>query len=311
LPNPFENDRLPNADAFSPALDVVSVHHQASTWLEQAINRAAKLEKPDGQAKIAVLLSTPGFGKTHVAGRVGHRCGERALFVFVPEIEEHGSAVKHVHWYVLKRLFHAQSGQRPLLHSLLAWLCQPSFRSYFDFLPHTVKGQHQSLRDRIDDKAETVLEIIKEVKETAPYMALADSVAARSPTVHAEIVRALTLGWSPRADEVWRWLRGDQLEEARLAELKLPDKPPTTTGLLETVAFLLKRLSMSLVICCDQSEKLLLRRGAFTELTTSLMGWLDNIPNLLLSMTFLEDAWKKLNPAAFKSFGRDRSSAGA
>src|SRR6266566_2388188 len=78
-PNPFSDDRLTEADAFNPALDVASVHQQASTWLEQAIERATQLGKPDGKAKIAILRSTPGFGKTHVMGRVGHRCGEKGL----------------------------------------------------------------------------------------------------------------------------------------------------------------------------------------------------------------------------------------
>src|SRR4051794_36044334 len=81
LPNPFTDDRLTAADVFNSNLDVVSLHHQASAWLEQAIQRATQIDQPDGKAKIAVLLSTPGFGKTHVVGRVGHRCGN-ALTVF-------------------------------------------------------------------------------------------------------------------------------------------------------------------------------------------------------------------------------------
>jgi len=54
-----------NVLVISTALDVVSVHHQASAWLEQAIKRATTLEKPDGKAKLAILRATPGFGKTH------------------------------------------------------------------------------------------------------------------------------------------------------------------------------------------------------------------------------------------------------
>src|SRR5262249_62331581 len=74
LPNPFRDDRLTGADVFNPALDVASVHQHASRCLEQAIERARRQDKPDGRAKIAILQSTPGFGKTHVMGRVAHRC---------------------------------------------------------------------------------------------------------------------------------------------------------------------------------------------------------------------------------------------
>jgi hypothetical protein len=306
LPNPFRDDRLSGAELFKPELDVASVHRAASSWLEQATLRAAQLEQPDGQSKIAILRSTPGFGKTHVLGRVGHHCDDKALFVFVRQMEEHGSPTKHVHWHILDRLFGTLPGQRPLLHNILARLCQPSFRCYFDALPHTVKTQHQALRERLDDRPETVLEIVREAKETAPFLALADSMAKRLPMLPADIIRALALGWSPRDGEAWRWLRGDQLDDAQLAELRLPPEPPTTSRLLLTLAALLKRLGMSLVVCCDQSEKFLRTPGAFDELTTSLMGWLDATPNLVLVLTFLKDDWHVLGTPIFHSF-LDRS----
>jgi hypothetical protein len=305
LPNPFTDDRLTTADAYDPALDVLSVHHQATAWLEHAIHRAAQLDQPDGKAKVGVLLSTPGFGKTHVVGRVGHKCGD-GLMVFVPQVEEHGSPVGHVRWHVLNRLFDAPSGQRPLVHNLLARLCQRSFQCYFDFLPHTVKAKYDALRERLDEGPEAVLEIATEAKETAPFLALADSIASRFPKAPAEVVRALILGWSPRAAEAWRWLRGERLDAPQLAELKLTKDSPTPSEVLQTLALLLRRLSKTLVICCDQSEQLLRREGALNDLTTSLMGWLDTIPNLVLVLTFLEDAWKNLKPDSFKSF-LDRS----
>jgi DNA segregation ATPase FtsK/SpoIIIE-like protein len=308
LPNPFSDDRLTKADAFNPALDVASVHHQVSNWLEEAIERATQLEKPDGEAKIAILRSTPGFGKTHVMGRVAHRCGEKGLFVFVPQMEEHGSPVKHIHWHILKRLFDAPPGQRPWLHSFLARLCHHSFRCYFDFLPHTVKDHHQPLRERLDESPTPVFEIIKEAKETAPYMALGKSIAARLPAVQAEIVEALVLGWSPQAEEAWRWLRGDQLLDAHLAGLEFLEEPPTTSSLLQTLAVLLQQLGMALVICCDQSEGFLRKPTAIDDLTTSLTGWLDTMPNLVIVLTLLKDSWKKLDAGGFSSF-LDRAKA--
>src|ERR1700733_14870785 len=123
LPNPFEDDRLTDAGVFNPALDVGSVNQHASKWLEEAIVRAAHLATADGKAKIAVLRATAGLGKTHVMARVGHQCAAKGLFIFVPQMEEHGSPVKHIHWHILKTLFGAPPGQRPRLHGLLARLC--------------------------------------------------------------------------------------------------------------------------------------------------------------------------------------------
>ncbi len=292
LSNPFADDRLTGAALYNPALDVLSVHQTASTLLHRLIERARSLEKPDGQAKVVILRSVPGLGKTHVFGRVRHQCAEHVLFVYVPQVEEYGSPVKHVHWHVLHALFDAPPGHRPCLHGLLARLCQPSFRRFFDFLPHTVKQQHQALRDRLDNRPETVLEIVREAKEIAPYLALADSIASRLANLPTEVVRALALGWSPRATEAWSWLRGDSLDEAVLAELKLPEDTPTPSRLLQALAGLLRRLGMVLVIGCDQSEQLLERQSELKELTTALMGWLDTIPNVVLSLTFLKDRWE-------------------
>jgi DNA segregation ATPase FtsK/SpoIIIE-like protein len=306
LPNPFTDYRLAGADDYNSSLDVPSVHERASTWLEKAVTRATKLHKVDGTAKIAILQASPGYGKTHIMGRVGHKCRERGLFVFVPQMEEHGSPVKHLHWHILKTLFDAPAGKQTALSKLLARLCQHSFCRYFDALPHTVKQQHQTLRHRLDDKSDTVLEIVREAKEPAPFLALAQSIARRLPTASADVLRALVLGWSPRAQEAWRWLRGEQLEDSQLAELRLPGEAPTTSALLQTLGLVLGRLDMALVICCDQSEKYLEKPDAFRELTTSLMGWLDSVPNLVLVLTFLKDRWQTVRVPAFQSF-LDRS----
>lgn len=302
LPNPFQDDRLTDADAFDPALDVPSVHKTASDSLIDSIARISKLRQPDGNAKIAVILSIPGVGKTHVLGRVQHQLGDRAVFVFVPQVEEHGSPIKHVHWHVLKRLFSAAPEQRPLLHTLLAQLCQHSFRKYFDALPHTVKEQHRAMRDRLDGPSiEPILEIVDKAQEPGPYLELGNSIAARYPGLHNTTIRALVLGWSPFRDEAWRWLRGEQVDEKRLAELKLPSSPPDVTAILRTLTGLLHPLKMPVVICCDQSEKLLRWPNVLSEFTTALMGWVDSIPNLMLAMTFLKDDWRKM-PESFKSF---------
>lgn len=302
LPNPFQDDRLTNADAFDPTLDVPTVHAEASYYLLESIARVSKIRQPDGKAKIAVVLSIPGVGKTHVIGRVQHHLGDQAVFVFVPQVEQHGSPTKHVHWHVLKRLFGAAPDERPLIHSLLARLCQHSFRQYFDALPHTVKEQHKSIRERLDGPGiQPILELVNAAKEPGPFVALGNSIAARYPGLHNTAIRALVLGWSSCRDDAWRWLRGEQVDEKRLAQLKLPPSPPDMTAVLKTLTGILHALKIPVVICCDQSEQLLKIPSALNEFTTALMGWVDSIPNLVLAITFLKDDWKKMNES-FQSF---------
>jgi hypothetical protein len=87
LSNPFNDDRLTAAELFNPNLDVPSLHEHASIMIEQAVAGVSRIKQPDGTGKVIALRSVPGVGKTHVAGRVGHRLGEKALFVFVPQLD--------------------------------------------------------------------------------------------------------------------------------------------------------------------------------------------------------------------------------
>ena len=221
---------------------------------------------------------------------------------FRAQVEEHGSPVKHVQWHVVETLFQEPAGHSPFLHHLLARFCHHSFRRYFDFLPHTVKEQHKDLRQRLDNDPSVVEEIVLACKEPALFLLLADSIHSRLPSLPLEVLRALLLGWSPKATEARRWLRGDDLEENQRTALKLSGEPPTTTRLLQTLAALIHRLGMALVICCDQSEGLLIRPDAAIELSKSLIGWLDSIPNLVLTLSCLKDQWGKLKDKAFSSF---------
>jgi DNA segregation ATPase FtsK/SpoIIIE-like protein len=304
--NPFADDRLTGASAYSPALDVPSFNQAVSDTLLEVIQRASRMRTAEARRKIYILLGGPGYGKTHLMGRIGHNCQDRALFVFVPQIEERGSAVKHIHWHLVESLFRAPTGEAPVLHRLLTRLVHHSFRRYFDFLPHTVKEQHKGLRQRLESDVNVVGEIVAASAEPAPFLRLADSINYRLPTLPLEVLRALVLGWSPWAAEARRWLRGDDLEDEKRAALKLPEEPPTTTRLLQTIAALIHRLGMTVVLCCDQSEALVLRPDAAEELGSSLMGWLDGIPNLVLTLSCLKDQWVKLKGSTTSSF-RDRA----
>jgi DNA segregation ATPase FtsK/SpoIIIE, S-DNA-T family len=301
--NPFADDRLPGASAYSPALDVPSFNQAVSDTLLGVIQRASRTRTVEARRKIYILKAGPGYGKTHLMGRIGYRCEDRALFVFVPQVEEHGSPVKHIHWHLVDSLFRAPPGQPPQLHRLLAHLCHHSFRRYFDFLPHTVKERHKGLRQRLDSDVNVAGEIVAASIEAAPFLLLADSINHRLPMLHLEVLRALVLGWSPWAAEARRWLRGEDLEDEQRATFKLPEEPPTTTRLLQTVAALIHRLGMAVVLCCDQSEALVIRPDAAVELSNSLVGWLDSIPNVVLTLSCLRDKWGDLRSNAFSSFG--------
>jgi S-DNA-T family DNA segregation ATPase FtsK/SpoIIIE len=137
------------------------------------------------------------------------------------------------------------------------------------------------------------LEVVKPVAELAAYRRLAESLAKGFPSLRGEIVRAIALGWSPDAVDARRWLRGDDLSEQECARLGLCAEPPEPERLIEAVATLLQRVGIPLVICCDQLEAVLKNEEAGPiNLSNGLVGLLHSVPNTLLVLGCLEDAWK-------------------
>jgi len=110
------------------------------------------------------------------------------------------------------------------------------------------------------------------------------------PVVPAEVVRALVLGWSPVAPEARRWLRGEGLPDGRLDDLQLGEEPPAATRVLQALAVMLQRLHMPVVLCVDQMEAFLKDEQGPKEITTELMGWLQDVPNLLIVLSCLAGA---------------------
>ena len=105
------------------------------------------------------------------------------------------------------------------------------------------------------------------------------------------------LGLSPATDDAWTWLRGEpgNLSDERRRDLLLTDDPPDATSILQTVATLLTQIATPLVLCLDQLEWLLEKDAtAFVGLSTALMAWLQQIPNLVVVVGCMNDAWGRL-----------------
>src|ERR1700674_4690628 len=72
--NPFAEDRLTGASGYSAALDVPSLNQVVSDSLLEVIQRASRSRTVESRRKIFVLKAPPGYGKTHLMGRIGHHC---------------------------------------------------------------------------------------------------------------------------------------------------------------------------------------------------------------------------------------------
>jgi hypothetical protein len=305
--NPFREFRANSTLDYQPEWDVPSVNEQVSDWLESTIRNLNVRREPDPGLLIPILLSPQGYGKTHLFGRIAHRLGHEALFVFIPQVEDVRKPLDHIRWHTVESLFRARPGEHPVLARILARLCQPSFVRYFQDLPPSLAAKHQQQQQQLQEIPEAVLEIVGRVTELAPFFRLADSVTKSFPEVRADIVRALLLGWSPEVILVRRWLRGESLPENDLVRLGLAEEPPEAGQVLLAVANLLQ-FQMPIVLCCDQLEAVLveIEEGPI-RLTNALMGLLATVPNQIVVVSCLEDKWQDFLGHAHGSFqGRVR-----
>lgn len=303
--NPFRAHRENGPRDYRPECDVPSLNDAVSDHLVDAIRRLRGRTEPDPGLKIPVLRAPPGFGKTHLFGRVSHQLRHEVLFIFVPQLESLTKPLDHIRWHVVESLFAVDEWGTPL-ETALARACLGSFRSWFDWLPESLRNRHRdviaTLSANDQEAVKTVLEIVRANRDVDPFLGFANSLAAHHPDLSRDIVRALALAWSPAKSSVRPWLRGESLPEEQLAELGLPADAPQPIQVLTSLARLFAR-DMPFVICCDQLEGVLSQgEDAVLRLTTDLTGLLQSVPNQLITVSCLQDRWDEVNSWVDRSF---------
>jgi hypothetical protein len=310
--NPFEERRLNTVTDYQLEWDVPSLNQAISDPLTQEIRKLKEEKGVSAKQTIAVLLGPAGYGKTHLFGRIAHQLGPNVLFMFVPQFpqSELSRPLEYIRWYAIESLFEpATAGSPAPIKQILAGLCARSFRVYFEtHLSDPLKTKHQTLRQRLQEDASAVLEILAPVTELLPYQKLADSVAAAVPLQHlrTDIVRALALGWSPAAGDVRRWLRGEDLQPEQCGFLGLGEEPPPADKVILAIATLLQQVGITVVCCCDQLDAVLkdVQHGPM-HLTNDLVGLLQGVPNLKIILSCFTDKWHDFLQHAHQAF-RDR-----
>ncbi len=303
LDNPFRESRLINGRNYRPDWDVADLDQDVSKWMVEEVGRLRGRADPDPGQMIAVMLDPPGYGKTHLFGRIGHLIGESVLYVFVPPFEDRKTPIDHIRWHAVEALFDpGASGVAPI-RSALARLCRPAFAAYFSGLAPTLRARHEAIRLRLDESHDAVLEVVARVDRLGPFLGLADSLLQLLPA-DAGIVRALALGWapSPWSGTARRWLQGQDLPEGDLDALGLRDEPPSALDVLRAIGPLFGH-DRPLMICLDQIESILTadRSETLNLFTTNLMEILQEVPSQLV-MSCYRDQWEKLLKNSFNAF---------
>jgi len=303
LANPFNESRLNAGGDFRPEWDVPNLNRVISNHLAAQIRAVKGRNTADPAQRIQVLLAPPGYGKTHLFGRIGYEMDTEVLFVFVPAFEDVSRPLEHIRWHVVESLFRERPDQAPALHAALARLCRPSFIEYVTQFPPSQAARHEQLRLSLEAGPEAVLGLVQAVKPLAPFRKLATSLASRIPEVPAAVFAVLSLGWSPVGDLARRWLRGESLPDSDLEALGLkPDvDPPTALEVLKAVAALFQ-YETPVVLCCDQMEMVLRHPTGPEQVTAPLIEILHQIPCQVLILGCLQTEWPKFLDKSFLAF---------
>jgi S-DNA-T family DNA segregation ATPase FtsK/SpoIIIE len=303
LDNPFQESRLNLGSDYRPEWDVPELNRSITERLAQHIREVKGRVQPDPGQMISVLLSPPGFGKTHLFGRIGSKLGDEVLFVFVPAFEDVSQPLEHIRWHVVETLFRQTAGNPSGLQRALARLCQPSFVQYVSQFPPSLAARYQALLPTLQEGSQAVLDLVQAVTPLEPFRRLAASIAHRLPHIAFPIVNALALGWSPLADLARCWLRGDSLPKNDLAALGLPENadPPRPLDVLKAIAPLLQ-YQTPLVICCDQIEMVLKAPKGPEQVSAELVEILHQVPNQILLLSCLQTEWEKFLNSSFSAF---------
>ncbi len=308
-PNPFGREVLNNPRDFVPEWDVPSHGREATASLLAAIRGmdAGALEV-DPNRKIRVLLGPPGYGKTHLFGRLAHALGREVVNVFVPPIQDIRRPLHHIRHHVVMCVFDVPVGGRSPIAEALAALCRASFLKYLAALPRPLDARYEPLRGRLQTDGRAIWEIVEAVKTFQPFRMLGDSLAHAFPDLNGPVVRALALGWSPEHDAARRWLRGEALPEEQAARLGFPDDPPDPIEVLKAVCTLMAGHA-PVVLCIDQLDVLFADpEQAPLKFSNDVMTLRVNVPNLLIVLGCLEVEWREMERKFAGAF-KDRTEA--
>ena len=302
--NPFSEAHLASNKDYHAAWDVLEMNGAVSEWLAREVRNLRGRRAVDTATKIGVIIGPPGYGKTHLFGRIAEQVGHDVFFAFIPGFEAKTEPLEHVRWYAIEALFRASNEGHAPVEWALAELCQPAFAKYFEGLAPTLAARHKTMRHRLTESPLAVLEVVRSVKSLEAFLKLADSLTSVLTDQDVGVVRALSLGWAPAPWGAYarRWLQGQDLPEAVLKELRLAEDPPLALKVLEAIPALF-RYERPMMICCDQIEGILQTgdNDSINRMSVELMALLHAIPMQIVLSCF-QDQWEKFLKNSYKSF---------
>ena len=256
------------------ALTVESIHVEAIAEIASQLNQVAK----DHRSRTVLLTGDSGLGKSYLLGRLKRTLNSKAFFAYIGPWSDSDYIRRHILRYTVDSLTQIPEGQQD--SQLILWL-----KSLSAFTKRTLKQRI------FDDSAWDVLQsdrqkFIRHLKTTYKQAGIynADSFFG--------VLHDLTdPELYPLACE---WLRGDDLSEESLKELKLKKSIESEEAAWEILSNLgrISAETQPIVLCFDQiDDRLAFDPQPFFSVNTTIHN--DGLKNLLVIISVTTSNWKR------------------
>ena len=256
------------------ALTVESIHAEAIAEIASQLNQVAK----DHRSRTVLLTGDSGLGKSYLLGRLKRTLNSKAFFAYIGPWSDSDYIRRHILRYTVDSLTQIPEGQQD--SQLILWL-----KSLSAFTKRTLKQRI------FDDSAWDVLQsdrqkFIRHLKNTYKQAGIynADSFFG--------VLHDLTdPELYPLACE---WLRGDDLSEESLKELKLKKSIESEEAAWEILSNLgrISAETQPIVLCFDQiDDRLAFDPQPFFSVNTTIHN--DGLKNLLVIISVTTSNWKR------------------
>lgn len=260
------------------SLTVDSIHKEAMVEIETLVDQIAQ----DHHSRTIMLLGDSGSGKSYLLGRLKKTLKPKAFFAYIPPWDDHEWMRRHLLRYTVDSLMQVPEGETD--SQLMLWL-----KSLSAFT-------NRSLKQRIfDDQVWTLLQsnrkkFITHLKKTYQSLGI-----AQADSFFGILYDLTNPELYPLACE---WLRGDDLSEDSLQDLKLKRSIESEETAWEILANLgkISTETQPIVLCLDNVELVGMGSGGYLNLQPLLSLntriHLEGITNFLIVINMVRDSFK-------------------
>ncbi|MFH7025805.1 MAG: ATP-binding protein [Heteroscytonema crispum UTEX LB 1556] len=278
--NPFDLVNLRVGNFWTDNQDsnsiVESIHQDAISEIERFLDLVAM----DNRSRTILLIGDSGSGKSYLLGRLKHTFNPKAFFAYISPWADNDYIWRHVLRHTVNSLIQIPEGQQE--SQLILWLKNLSAFTQRSFKERIFNDSIWNLLH--SDRKKFVKHLKDTYKQAGIY----------HPDIFFGVLHDLT---NPELyPSACEWLRGDDLSEESMQELKVKHCIDTEDAAKNVLANFGKitTATQPIVLCFDQVETSANWNTSpypIFNINTTIHN--DNLKNLLIIISIVKDPWRQ------------------